>query len=85
MNISLPKTLNKTNLIDPGDLETGKVYQFGHFLASETSSACIIVIDSSDNDVFTFNNAFEFGEWLEDNDHHVKGELTPYSFSITIK
>ena len=85
MNILLPKMLNKASLIEYSDLEFGKVYLFGHYLASETTSGCIIAIDTNDNGVLTFNDSNEFGEWLSDNGHTMYGELTEYQMQITIK
>ncbi|EJT0117356.1 hypothetical protein NVX19_003632 [Salmonella enterica] len=86
MKVILPKDLNKSSLVDAYDILSGKVYQFEHFLVSESSSNNgVIVIDTSDDDIICFNNTADFAEWLSDNDHSTKGELTPYQMQISIK
>ncbi|CZT05352.1 hypothetical protein BN79_174 [Yersinia phage phiR2-01] len=85
MKVILPK-LNDSSLIHASDIESGKVYRFGHFFACEAiHNNGVIVIDSSDNDVMCFDSSCEFAEWLSDNDSPIHGELTPYEMQIALK
>lgn len=85
MNVILPKDLNKKELVHYSNLETNKTYQFGELLVCETSNDCIVAIDTDDNTIITFNDADDFGEWLNGNERSSKGELTPYQMTITVK
>lgn len=85
MKVIFPK-LNDSTLIHATDIQSGKVYRFGHIFACEAMhSNGVIVLDSSDNDAMCFNTSCEFAEWLSDNEYPSHGELTPYEMQITLK
>lgn len=85
MKINLPKDLHKSSLTDVHSMDFGKVYRIGSLFISRDNCDGYIVIDSSDNEVMTFNDYSDFNEWLRDNEYGTSGELTPYEMQIIIK
>ena len=67
-------------------MEADKVYQFGNILAIEVPrNVSLIVLDTNDNEVITFNNLSDFDEWLNSNDFPRHGILTSFELLIAFQ
>lgn len=84
MIVKLPKNLDKSESVHYTNMEENKVYRYGELLACETSTGCIIAIDTEDNSVLTFDDCGDFGEWLGDNERAAKGEVTNLQMTLTV-
>lgn len=78
------KKIGESNTYTAHDLQEGDVYRFGSYLVSELSSGCIIALDTDDNQIVTFDDSGDFDEWLDNNDHPNRGELTPLAFELNV-
>lgn len=68
MKIEISGKIKKPDTIQPHDMVSERVYQFGNILAVETSMGEVIAADTDDKQVNVFGDTGEFDEWLSNND-----------------
>lgn len=84
MIVKLPENLTKPDAVYYTQMGANKVYRYGELLVCQNSSGCIIVIDTEDSSVLTFDDCGDFGEWLGDTKRDTKGEVTNLQMTITV-
>lgn len=86
MRVSLPKKLDKTELVPSWEMEEDKVYRFNHLLVSiAPNDNGVIAIDTNDGDVLPFNSTSDYAEWLSEQDIPDVGENTPFTMRVVIE
>lgn len=85
MKVNINNKGKKSTTFTAHEMETGNVYDYSGALAQSLESGCIIVYDTNDETLVTFDDAYDLEEWLADNGYTKHGTLTDLKMSLVIE